>query len=122
MPEPIELFYSYAHNDAALRDELEKHLSLLRREGYTGWHDRKIPAGKEWADQIDEHLDNAAVILFLVSADFVASDYCWQVEMTRAMERHEAGDAAVIPIILRPCDWKSAPFGKLQGVSGLDSM
>jgi len=116
MPDkPVELFYSYSHKDGGLRNELENHLSILRREKViAGWHDRKIGAGKEWKGQIDAHLNSAAVILLLISADFLASDYCYDVEMTPALERHEAGEARVIPVILRAVDWKGAPFGKLQ--------
>jgi len=78
----------------------------------------RLPSGtgSEWAGQIDEHLNSARIILLLVSADFLASDYCYDIEMKRAMERHEAGEARVIPIILRTCDWTSAPFAKLQAL------
>jgi hypothetical protein len=114
---PIGIFYSYSHKDEELRDELEKHLSILKRQGViTGWHDRRIGAGKEWKGEIDTHLNTAHVILLLISADFLASDYCYDVEMKRAMERHEAGEARVIPVILRPVDWEGAPFGKLQAL------
>lgn len=113
----IEIFYSYCHADEALRNELEKHLSQLRREGIIkGWHDRQIPAGKEWDGQINQHLDSADIILLLISSDFLASDYCNDIEVKRAMERHEAVEALVIPIILRSCDWNRAPFGKLQAL------
>ena len=116
-PKPIEIFYSYSHRDEELRDELEKHLSILKRKGVIqGWHDRRIGAGKEWEGEINTHLNTADVILLLISADFLASDYCYDVEMRRAMERHEAGEACVIPVILRPVDWKGAPFGKLQAL------
>ena len=99
---PIEVFISYSHKDEALREKLGTHLSLLKRQGVIDeWHDRRIGAGQEWAGAIDEHLNSAAVILLLVSADFVASDYCYDLEMTRALERHDAGDARVIPVILR---------------------
>jgi hypothetical protein len=100
-----------------LRDELEKHLAVLQRQGViTSWHDRKIGAGSEWEKQIDTHLDTAHLILLLISADFLASDYCYDVELKRAMERHEAGQARVIPIILRNVDWQGAPFGALQAL------
>lgn len=113
----IEIFYSYSHKDEDLRDELQKHLSILRRQGViNSWHDRRISVGTEWVGQIDEHLNSANVILLLVSADFIASDYCYDLEMARAMERHDAKEACVIPISLRPCDWKGAPFEKLQGL------
>ena len=93
-----------------------KHLGILKRQGVIrDWHDRKITAGTEWKGQIDHHLDTAGVILLLVSADFIASDYCYDVEMKRALERHDTGEARVIPVILRPVDgWQAAPFGKLQ--------
>ncbi len=116
-PSTIEVFFSYSHKDEELCDELLKHLSILKRQGVIqDWHDRRIGAGTEWAGEIDTHLNTAGVILLLISADFLASDYCYDVEMKRAMQRHEARDARVIPVILRPVDWKGAPFGKLQAL------
>ena len=113
----IEVFYSYSHLDEELRIQLEKHLSLLRRQGaISGWHDRRIGAGTEWAGQIDDHLNDAHVILLLISSDFLASDYCYDVEMTRALERHDSGEALVIPVILRAADWQTGPFSKLQAL------
>ena len=113
----IEVFLSYAHEDENLRDELAKHLKLLERQRViSAWYDRQITAGTEWKGQIDNHLETAKIILLLVSADFLASDYCYDVELKRAMERHEAKEARVIPIILREVDWKGAPFGKLQAL------
>lgn len=109
-----KLFFSYSHADETLRNELEKHLSILKRQGFIEpWHDRRIGAGGEFAREISQNLEAADVILLLVSADFLNSDYCYDIEMKRAMERHEAGEARVIPVILRPCDWHDAPFGKL---------
>lgn len=109
-----KVFFSYSHRDEALRDELEKHLSILQRQGFIeAWHDRRITAGDELSREIDRNLETADVILLLVSADFLASDYCYDIEMKRAMERHEAREARVIPVILRPCDWLDTPFGKL---------
>ncbi len=117
MSGPIKLFYSYAHEDEALRERLEVHLKLLKRQGILqDWHDRDISAGSEWAQQISAHLESADLILLLISPDFIASDYCWDIELKRAMERHEAGEACVIPIILRETDWTGAPFGKLQAL------
>jgi hypothetical protein len=78
------------------------------------WHDRMIAAGDEWKGAIDRHLEEADIILLLVSADFLASNYCWDVEMKRALERHDAREARVIPIILRSVDWQGAPFARLQ--------
>ena len=115
---PISLFYSYSKKDKALRDRLETHLSLLQAQGViSGWHDRRIEAGTEWDGAISEHLEEVGIILLLVSADFLATKYCRDVEIKRAMERHEAGTARVIPVILRPVDaWHTAPFGKLQAL------
>ena len=82
LPQPVEVFISYSHKDDRMREELETHLSLLRRRGViAAWHDRRITAGREWANAIDDHLERAAVILLLVSADFLASDYCYDREM-----------------------------------------
>lgn len=111
------VFFSYTHVDESLRDQLEIHLSLLKREGLiTAWHDRRIVAGSNLDDSIDEQLERADIILLLVSANFIASEYCFATEMKRAMERHKAGEARIIPVILRACDWHTAPFGKLNAV------
>jgi TIR domain-containing protein len=113
----IEVFFSYAHEDEALRNALAKHLRLLERQAIiAGWHDRQITAGREWAGTLDAHLQSAHIILLLVSADFLASDYCYDIEMQQAMTRHVAGTACVIPVILRPVDWHSAPFGRVQAL------
>ena len=113
----ILVFYSYSHKDERFRAKLEEHLSLLQRQGIiAGWHDRKIGAGQEWKGAIDKNLEEAHVVLLLVSASFLASVYCWDVETRRAVERHERGESWVIPVILRPCDWHGAPFAKLQAL------
>jgi len=114
---PISVFFSYAHEDELLRDELAKHLKLLVRQGVIKtWYDRDITAGSEWAGQIDQNMEAAQVILLLVSADFLASDYCYDKELIRSIERHDAGEARVIPVILREVDWQGAPFAKLQAL------
>jgi TIR domain/CHAT domain len=114
---PIRIFFSYSHKDEALRDKLEEALSLLKQQGLIeGWHDRRIGAGDEWSGAIDENLQKAQMILLLVSSSFIASKYCWDIEVKRALERYDRGEARVIPIILRECDWKGASFGKLQGL------
>src|SRR5258708_14759705 len=111
----VEIFYSYAPADEKLRNELEKHLKhLTRQHQITGWYANKIGAGKESAEEIDTHFNNARIILLLISPDFMASDYCYGVEVQQAMERHEAGEVRVIPILLRQVDWQGALFAKLQ--------
>lgn len=96
---------------------MAKHLKLLERQGLVrSWHDRQIGAGDLWKDAIDQNLREADIILLLISADFLASDYCFDVEMKTALERHAAGEAVVVPVILRPVDWQATPFGALQAV------
>ena len=113
----INLFYSYAHEDEALRDTLETHLTLLKRQHVIDmWHDRNISSGAEWDKAIDENLEAADIILLLISADFLASDYCWDIEIQRAMQRHKEKSAVVIPVLLRPCDTGNAEFMTLQGL------
>jgi len=117
MAASVEVFFSYAHEDEVWRTELEKHLSLLQRKGLiAAWHDRNISAGTDWAREIDTHLQTSQIILLLISSDFLASDYCWGVELKEAMRRHHAGTACVIPILIRPVDWKEAPFSSLQAL------
>jgi hypothetical protein len=111
----LSLFFSYSHRDEDARNELEVHLAMLRRQGIIDtWHDRRIGAGKDVDRAISEQLASADIILLLVSPHFLASDYCYEAEMERALARHHAGEARVIPVILQPCDWQSAPFGRLR--------
>lgn len=113
----VKVFFSYAREDEALRDQLAKHLKILERNGViTSWHDRCILPGDERDNQINSNLQTANIILLLISSDFLASDYCWDVEITKAMARHEAKEAFVIPVILRQSSWSSAPFGRLQAL------
>jgi len=109
------LFFSYSHKDEALRNDLETHLALLKRQGViSSWHDRRITAGGDIDETISSELESSQIILLLVSAYFLASDYCYEKEMKRAIEKHNEGTAVVIPVILHPCDWQSSPFGKLR--------
>lgn len=113
----VSLFYSYAHEDRSLREQLEKHLKLLQRQGLlSSYHDRGVAAhGDRSADESDDYLEGADLILLLISKDFLASDGCFNVEMERALARHHAGEAQVVPILLSPVDnWENAPFGCLQ--------
>src|SRR5260370_29191499 len=111
---PISLSYSYAHADEALRDVLEKHLSILRRQGMIStWYDQLIAPGADRSQEVNAHLQTAELILLLISPDFLASDDCYSIEMQQALERHERGEAQVI---LRPVDWQGAPFEFLQGL------
>jgi len=113
----VKIFCCYAHEDEALLKKLKTHLRPLQRQGLVNvWHDRDISAGTDWEQQIKEQLNTAQIILLLVSPDFMDSDYCYGIEMQRAIERHERGEARVIPIILRHVYWQSAVFSKLQAL------
>ncbi len=113
--DPVTVFFSYAQKDEALRDELSKHLSILERNGIiAGWHDQQIVPGQDIDKEVSQWLNKAQIILLLISSDFIASEDCWNIDVQRAMERHAAGDAQVVPILLRPVSWQGAPFGKLQ--------
>ena len=118
----VRLFYSYAHEDEELRNELERHLKILERKQLIApWHDRRITAGRDWNSEIDINLRDAELVLLLVSADFMASDYIVGKELTAAMAQHAAGRSAVAWVLLRPLDLQQddsdvAPFLKLQGL------
>ncbi len=114
---PVNLFYSYARADEILSQELENHLTSLKRERLIApWHSGSISAGSNWQQEITTHLDSAQVILFLVSASFLASDFCESALLDSVIGRYNTGQILVIPIILRPCDWQNYPFGKLRSL------
>src|SRR5215472_9700070 len=111
----IEVFYAYAPKDDTWVQELEKHLSLLQRQGIIStWHPRLIAAGADWQHVIDDHFHRASLILLLISPDFLASDYCYGYEMQEALKREREQGVVVIPILLRPVDWQHAPFAHLR--------
>jgi hypothetical protein len=113
----LTVFISYSHADEGFRAELVKHLEPLRRlQLIEAWHDGKMKAGEEWDKAISSHLENADIILLLVSIDFINSSYCYDVELERAIERHAKSEAKVIPVILRSCMWQQTPFAKLQAL------
>src|SRR5205085_8456359 len=111
------IFFCYAHEDEAFLKKLKKHLRPLQRQGLIDvWHDGDISAGTEWEHEISQQLNSAQIILLLVSPDFMDSDYCYSVELERAMERHERREAYVIPVILRHVLWQWSPLRKLQAL------
>jgi len=110
----LKVFLSYSHRDEKLRQALSAHLAPLKRSRLIQvWDDREISGGLEFNPAIATALQNADLILLLVSSDFLNSEYAVSVELKTAMVRHESGSARVLPIILRPCYWQSSPFGKL---------
>src|SRR5205823_14212661 len=112
----VKIFFCYAHEDEQLLHKLKNYLIPLKRTGLIDiWHDRDISAGTDWEQQIKSHLNQAQIILLLVSPDFMVSDYCYGIEMQRALERHDLGEARVIPIILRHVYWQGV-LGRLQAL------
>lgn len=114
----LRVFISYARTDEALKNELQTHLAFLQRAGQVDvWTDRDIRAGENWRERIDENLNRANLILLLVSPAFAASSYCWSIETRRALERHQAGEATVVPVILHPAaGWQDTALGALQAL------
>ena len=111
----MKAFISYSHKDEAALRRLHIHLAVLRRESRIDeWFDREILAGGEIDAEIAERLESSGLFLLLVSPDFLASDYCVEREMGRALERHRSGESRVVPIIVEPCDWASTPLRHLK--------
>lgn len=117
MPKKLNIFLSYAHEDEAMKIQLDRNLIMLKRSDKINvWQDRQIMAGQEWDDSIAKELESADIILLLISVDFNNSQYIWDKELKIAMERHEKNEARVIPVILRTCDWGDMPYAKLQAL------
>lgn len=113
----VNIFYSYSHRDEELRERFEVHMAGLKRKGLIEeWHDRKILSGQNFENAIDKNLTNADIVIFFVSADFIASDYCYKNEVIKSVERHNQGHCTVVSVILRECDWEGAPFESIHGL------
>ncbi len=116
-PKALQVFISYSHTDEKLKTELLKHLSPLKRlKLIEEWHDRQIGPGDKWDQAISAALENADIIILLISIDFINSRYCYDIEMESALDRQASGQASVIPVIARSCMWKSTPFAQLQAL------
>lgn len=117
MATELKVFISYSHLDEHALERFSKHLAMLKREGsISEWFDQKILAGGDIDSEISGHLEECDLFIPLVSADFLASNYCYDREMTWAMERHEKGTIRVVPVIVQPCDWTASPLAKLKAL------
>src|SRR5450755_2576567 len=111
----VEIFCCYAHRDLELLNDLKAHLSPLQRSGLvTLWYDGDIIPGADWEEEIKLRLNRADIVLLLISADLIQSEYCYAVEMQRAVEKHQAGTTHVIPVVLRPVAWQETPIGGIK--------
>ncbi len=114
---PVEVFISYSRADEQLKDELCLHLASLTQQGKIKLrHDRIVGTGSNWNEETQSRLALAEVIFLLVTPQYISSDYCFDEEMQRAMERHERENTLVIPIIMQPCGWQTTPFSVLQAL------
>jgi len=113
----LNIFLSYAHEDEAMKVQLDRNLIMLKKsEKINVWQDRAILGGDVWDDKISNALATADIILLLISVDFNNSQYIWDKELKVALERHEKNEARIIPIILRTCEWSEMPYAKLQAL------
>ena len=113
-PTPVNVFICHAHEAEELARELETHLASLRKEGLVrSWTARAVGGGEAFRGEVEQRIAEAGVILLLVSADFLASDYLYDVELKRALERYDARDAIVRAVLLRPCDWQGTPLARV---------
>ncbi len=115
-PSPVRVFIAYSHEDEDLREELDRHLANLKRQDkIQAWHRGAIEAGAEWDAAIKQQLETAQIILLLISAHFIASNDCYDL-LQQALQRHSAGTARVIPVILKPTDLRGSPFSHLSSL------
>lgn len=113
----LSVFISYSHADESLKAELVKHLVPLQRLNLIdAWNDQKITPGDDWAKSISKTLEAADIVLLLVSIDFINSNYCYDIELEKALELHQQQKSVVVPVILRSCLWQRTPFAKLQAL------
>lgn len=119
----IDIFIAYAERDEDLLTELQEHLLVMKRQYAERkhyqiriWHSGETLPGQDWKRSVEHHLVRAHIILLLVSVKFLSSEFCYSIQIQPALDRHNASEACVIPVILRPCDWKQEAFGHLQSL------
>ena len=111
-----KVFLSYAHEDEDMKVQLDQHLSSLKEtQMIETWNDREIFGGETWNEVIKKEIKEANIILFLISANFIASEHINTIEIPAAIKKHKNGKARVIPVYLRPCDIEGLPFDNIKG-------
>jgi hypothetical protein len=112
-----KVFIAYSHLDTRYRHDLEDQLTLLSRKGQVQWwSEHQLIPGEEIENVISEALSGADVIILLISIHFLSNSFCWSQQLEKAIDRHDRGEAVVIPVFVRPCAWEGTPIEKLQGV------
>ena len=115
--QPVRVFISYSHKDEKYKDDLINHLAGLKRNGIiSDWTDRQILGGEKWDEVIKKNLEDSGIIIFLVSSAFMNSDYINEVEIKRAIEKHQKGEAVIVPVIIKYCDFSSLPLNEFQAL------
>ncbi len=100
------VFISYSHKDEAWKDRLVTQLGVLNQEGLLDlWNDRRIDAGEDWYQEIEEAMNKASVAMLLISADFLTSKFILSEEVPHLLERRDKGGLRIFPVIIRPCPW-----------------
>lgn len=109
------VFVSYSRRDSDFFEELATHLKVLQRKGSIRlWHEGRIRAGHEWEQVIQLQIKQANIVILLVSADLLSSDFMWEQEFKEVLKRHQRGETVIIPIIVRPCAWSDSPIASLE--------
>jgi hypothetical protein len=112
---PWRVFYSYSHADESLRNQLAKYLAPLKQKGsILEWHDRSIEPGGDWNQKISDKLDSSDIVIALLSPDFLASEYCFGIEMEKAFSKLKREEIRLVPVLLRPCMWEESRFSAIQ--------
>ena len=112
---PLKLFLSYAHEDRDIVAELRKHLAPLRYEQIvTDWYDLELMPGHDWDQDIISQLESSDLVLVVISADFVASNYAYGRELNLSLDLHDQDRVRLLPVIARNCKWQNLPFARLQ--------
>lgn len=115
MKKPIKVFISYSHEDIDALDRLKMHLTpLLKQNQIELWNDNEIEVGAIWDKEIKKRLEDADIFIALISSSYLASNFAYEIELKKAIERHRKEELVVVPIIIRYCDWQSTPLANIQ--------
>ncbi len=113
----LSLFVSYSHKDERFRDEFRGALTAYERKGeLVVWQDTMIVPGQKWEPEILRKLEEAEIIVLLLSNDFIKSDYCMVKAFEIAKRRDATGECVIVPIVVRACPFKKLDLGEIQAI------